>query len=200
MFHPIILIHVVGYQTTRPADNSDRDKSARKWGLVGPYVKTTWTINNYCCLIYFFNKIDGNHKDTVWHLSTVLGNVKKNPYIINQNHIFFKKLLWSHFWIEDSCWPRPNELLNTWMFGYENSMWYFRVNFVGFAVGPWFTQCSVVSSVVYGDGQSHICGGATGSHVTGKGVSHVTGSDGDHVSCPEVCSAHVQPEVAQYPP
>ena len=100
MFHPIILIHVVGYQTTRPADNSDRDKSARKWGLVGPYVKTTWTINNYCCLIYFFNKIDGNHKDTVWHLSTVLGNVKKNPYIINQNHIFFKKLLWSHFWID----------------------------------------------------------------------------------------------------
>ena len=23
------------------------------------------------------------------HLSTVLENVKKNPYIINQNHIFF---------------------------------------------------------------------------------------------------------------
>jgi hypothetical protein len=41
-----------------------------------------------------------NHKDTVWHLSTVLGNVKKNPYIINQNHIFLKKLLWSHFWID----------------------------------------------------------------------------------------------------
>jgi hypothetical protein len=27
------------------------------------------------------------------HLSKVLGNVKKYPYIINQNHIFFKKLL-----------------------------------------------------------------------------------------------------------
>ena len=40
-------------------------KSARKRGLVGPYVKTTWTINNYCCLTYFFNQIDGNHKDTV---------------------------------------------------------------------------------------------------------------------------------------
>jgi hypothetical protein len=25
------------------------------------------------------------------HLSKVLGNVKKNPYIINQNHIFSKK-------------------------------------------------------------------------------------------------------------
>jgi hypothetical protein len=22
---------------------------------LGPYEKTTWTINNYCCLIYFFN-------------------------------------------------------------------------------------------------------------------------------------------------
>ena len=54
-----------GYQTTRPADSSDRDKSARKRGLVGPYIKTTRTINNYCCLTYFFNKIDGNHKDTV---------------------------------------------------------------------------------------------------------------------------------------
>ena len=81
-------------------DNSDRDKSARKRGLVGPYIKTTRTINNCCCLTYFFNKIDGNHKDTVWHLSIVLRNVKKNPYIINQNHIFFKKLLWSHFWID----------------------------------------------------------------------------------------------------
>jgi hypothetical protein len=27
---------LIGYQTTRPADNSDRDKSARKRGLVGP--------------------------------------------------------------------------------------------------------------------------------------------------------------------
>jgi hypothetical protein len=83
----------LGPQTSRPVSE---DKSARKRGLVGPYVKTTRTINNYCCLNYFFNKIDGNHKDTVWHLSTVLGNVKKSPYIIN--HIFFKKLLWSHFW------------------------------------------------------------------------------------------------------
>ena len=33
-------------------------------------------------------------------------------------------------------------------------------------------------SVVYGYGQSHICGGATGSHVTGTDItgSHVTGS------------------------
>ena len=84
-------------ETSRPVSE---DKSAHKRGLVGPYVKTTRTINNYCCLTYFFNKIDGNHKDTVWHLSKVLGNVKKNPYIINQNHIFFKKLLWSHFWID----------------------------------------------------------------------------------------------------
>jgi hypothetical protein len=95
-----LLVYSIGYQTTRPADNSDRDKSARKRGLVGPYVKTTRTINNYCCLTFFLNKIDGNHKDTVWHLSKVLGNVKKNPYIINQNHIFFKILLWSRFWID----------------------------------------------------------------------------------------------------
>ena len=44
-----------------------------------------------------------------------------------------------------------------------------------------------------------MCGGATGSDVTGSDVSHVTGSDVSHVPCPEVCSAHVQPEVAQYP-
>ena len=49
-------------ETSRPVSE---DKSARKRGLVGPYVKTTRTINNYCCLTYFFNKIDGNHKDTV---------------------------------------------------------------------------------------------------------------------------------------
>ena len=100
--------HYSGYQATRPADNSDRDKSARKRGLVGLYAKTTRTVwKDYSgpsiiivVLLILFNKIDGNHKDTVWHLSKVLGNVKKNPYIINQNHIYFKKLLWSHFWID----------------------------------------------------------------------------------------------------
>ena len=49
-------------ETSRPVSE---DKSAHKRGLVGPYVKTTRTINNYCCLTYFFNKINGNHKDTV---------------------------------------------------------------------------------------------------------------------------------------
>jgi hypothetical protein len=42
------------YQTTRPADNSDRDKSARMLRQLGPYEKTTRTINNYCYLTYFF--------------------------------------------------------------------------------------------------------------------------------------------------
>ena len=42
--------------------------------------------------------------------------------------------------------------------------------------------------------------GATGNHVTGNDVSHVTGSDTRHMSWPEVCSAHAQQEVAQYPP
>ena len=32
------------------------------------------------------------------------------------------------------------------------------------------------------------------------GPLRMTGSDVSHVSCPEVCSAHAQPEVAQYPP
>ena len=36
---------------------------------------------------------------------------------------------------------------------------------------------------VYGYGQSRICSGAIGRHVL----------------CPEVCSEHAQPEVAQYP-
>jgi hypothetical protein len=49
-----------------------------------------------------------------------------------------------------------------------------------------------------------LCGGATGSHMTGSDVtrsdvSHMTGSDISHVPCPEVCSAHAQPEVAPYP-
>jgi hypothetical protein len=81
---------MTGYQTTRLTDNSDRDKSARKRGLVGPYIKTTRTINNYCCLNYFFNKIDGNNKDTVLHLSTVLGNVKKKS-LLSTKTIFFSK-------------------------------------------------------------------------------------------------------------
>jgi hypothetical protein len=45
-----------------------------------------------------------------------------------------------------------------------------------------------------------LCGGATGSHVTGSDVSHMTGSEISHVPCPEVFSAHAQPEVAQYLP
>jgi len=36
------------------------------------------------------------------------------------------------------------------------------------------------------------------SHVTGSNASHVTGSDVSH--CPEVCSAHVQPEVGHIRP
>jgi hypothetical protein len=47
--------------------------------------------------------------------------------------------------------------------------------------------------------------GATGSEVTasdvtGSDVSHETGSDVSHVPCPEVGSAHAQPEVEPYPP
>ena len=38
------------------------------------------------------------------------------------------------------------------------------------------------------------CGGATGSHVT---ESDVTRSDINQVPCPEVCSAHAQPEVTK---
>ena len=46
--------------------------------------------------------------------------------------------------------------------------------------------------VVYGDSSVSICVGATGSDVTRSDVSHVP--------CPEVCSAHPQPEDAQYTP
>ena len=49
------------------------DSSARKRGLVGPYVKTIRTVwkdyaDHQLLLLsywFFFNKIDGNHKDTV---------------------------------------------------------------------------------------------------------------------------------------
>jgi hypothetical protein len=47
---------------------------------------------------------------------------------------------------------------------------------------------------------AEILWGATGSDVTGSDVSHVTVSDAVHLPCPEVCYAHAQPEVAQYPP
>jgi hypothetical protein len=45
-----------------------------------------------------------------------------------------------------------------------------------------------------------LCGGATGSDVTGNDVSHMTGSDVSHVPCQEVCSVHTQQEIAPYPP
>ena len=62
---------------------------------------------------------------------------------------------------------------------------------------PWYII--EVVEVVYGYSSSRICGGSCG------GSDHcawpdVTGSDVSHVPCPEVCSAHAQPEVAQYPP
>ena len=62
---------------------------------------------------------------------------------------------------------------------------------------------------MFGSDVSHVTGGdviasdvshVTGSDVIGSDVSHVTGSDTSHVPCPEVCSAHAQPEVAPYPP
>jgi hypothetical protein len=38
------------------------DNSARKREQLGPYEKTTRTINNYCCLTYFVNfKGEGTH-------------------------------------------------------------------------------------------------------------------------------------------
>jgi hypothetical protein len=43
-----------------------------------------------------------------------------------------------------------------------------------------------------GTAQLAFAGDVTGSDVTGSNVSHVP--------CPEVCSAHAQPEVTQYPP
>ena len=44
---------------------------------------------------------------------------------------------------------------------------------------------------LYGYGQIYISGGATGSDVPGSDVSHVT--------CPDICFAHAQQEVAPYP-
>jgi hypothetical protein len=47
-----------GCQTTRPADNSDRDNSDRNRGLVGLYVKTTRTVllfYNIVQYLYVYN-------------------------------------------------------------------------------------------------------------------------------------------------
>ena len=79
---------------------------------------------------------------------------------------------------------------------------------------PCKCPCGVLYDVrvlfVYGYSSVSICGGATGSHVTGSHVtgshvtgshvSHMTGSDASHVHCPQVYSAHAQPEVVPYPP
>ena len=62
-----------------------------------PYEKTTRTINNYCCLTYFFNKIDGNHKDTVWHLSKVFGKCKKKSLYNQPKPYFFQKIIVKSF-------------------------------------------------------------------------------------------------------
>ena len=64
---------------------------------------------------------------------------------------------------------------------------------------PCKCPCGVLYDVrvlfVYGYSSVSICGGATGSH-----VSHMTGSDASHVHCPQVYSAHAQPEVVPHPP
>ena len=74
---------------------------------------------------------------------------------------------------------------------------------------PCKCPCGVLYDVrvlfVYGYSSVSICGGATGSHVTGSHVtgthvSHMTGSDASHVHCPQVYSAHAQPEVVPHPP
>ena len=81
-----ICIYLKGYQTTQPADNSDRDKSARKRGLVGPYVKTTRTIN----------KIDRNHKDSLTSVNSIRKCKKKSLY--NQpKPYFFQKIIVKSF-------------------------------------------------------------------------------------------------------
>jgi hypothetical protein len=64
----------LGPRTTRTEISRpvSEDKSARKRGLVGLYVKTTRRMKRQLgpsiiivVLLIFFNKIDGNHKDTV---------------------------------------------------------------------------------------------------------------------------------------
>ena len=78
-------------ETSRPISE---DWSARMLRQLGPYVKTTRTINNYCCLTYFFfNKIDGNHKDT-YSLTSVksIGKCKKKSWY-NQPKLY---LLFTH--------------------------------------------------------------------------------------------------------
>ena len=47
----------LGLRTTRTETSwpVSEDKSARMLRQLGPYEKTTRTINNYCCLTYFFS-------------------------------------------------------------------------------------------------------------------------------------------------
>jgi hypothetical protein len=76
------------------------------------------SVKNIYLYIYFWRKYCATfssflHRYTVW-------KCKKNPYTINQNHIFFKKLLWSHFWIDlnkfRNCTPKLSELFIFWLF------------------------------------------------------------------------------------
>ena len=82
-------------RTTRPADNSDRDKSARMLRQLGPYYCFIILFNIYMCII-----IDLFLKDNYYLL------VKMN-YLLNDN------IKWPKMWLGRDC------VLMTWSITYH---------------------------------------------------------------------------------
>jgi hypothetical protein len=92
-----------GYQTTRPADNSDRDKSARKRGVVGPYVKTTRTVwkdysdHQWLLLSYLFFLIKLTEIIKIQSFVKSIGKCKKKSLYNQPKPYFFQKIIVKSF-------------------------------------------------------------------------------------------------------
>ena len=53
------------------------------------------------------------------YVAISIGACKNNHYIINQNHIFSKKILWSHFWIDFKFYTKTFGIVIFWLFIYS---------------------------------------------------------------------------------
>ena len=93
--HVNLQIATIGKRTTDPTI----------WhGIITTVAETIRTIRNvsktnHKAVALITNKMSRSGRIySMW--PKVLPHVKQNPFIINQNHIFFKIILGSHFWID----------------------------------------------------------------------------------------------------
>jgi hypothetical protein len=87
----VIFFHVKGFDISQKPKSSPLSYFAQKISLnLAPFVQLSLKLMEFLLLIVYGKEI--HLKTNMYsHLSKVLGNVKKYPYLINQNHIFFKK-------------------------------------------------------------------------------------------------------------